>query len=302
MKKALTVPREVLLLEQDRVGDTEYSYDYLCCVSATTGIPPHRLYIVGKECKYGGSSLLLNREQLRGVSDMWYTVWDKRKTYRCVATGLHAAFYLSSTNKRHGILTGSACSIMMMHIEPGMSLLRIKEEVKLGERSSRQNGAVCWVNNDLLEYWKLFREVTVIEDLMYVNHISDSELFESRARILAGLIPLRRYNTPAMKRSPDQETGVSIHSRISFKWMAVDLLNGARYIAGLPSIDEKEVTIDSRGILRIPMDSPQVEYAFASLWSKVDQQWIRINGSHKALNGEYGITIEGVVYVVELTV
>lgn len=294
--RALLVPRAAIDLHEDRVGFTDYLFDWLSCVSSCTGIGTEVLYVAGGQCCYDEKPLLLPTSSIAAIEALWDAFYDLRDTYRVLGTGLYLAYYLSSistgsTKTKYGLLDGTVTSLVLTHVELGQSLRRLREEGALGARSIRQNGAVAWYHEGLYTYWSSFRPTEVLDGIMMVSHLCDSELDESRARLEAGLIPYRRYNTPVMRRAPRSPSNSTPSLRATYKWMAWELLRTLRALANLTPLPESAILIDKKGILRIPMEIPSLEYAFASLWSKINEQWNRIYLVQRSSPSEDGLQV-----------
>lgn len=91
--------------------------------------------------------------------------------------------------------------------------------------------------------------------------------------------------------------------RAAYKWMAWELIRSLRGLAGLTPLREEEILIDKRGVLRIPMETNSLEYAFTSLWSKIDGQWNRIFLVTLASPGEEGpnvVSVDELKYTIYL--
>lgn len=254
----------------------DYMFDFLCVVSSCTGVSPYHLYVTNKRVHFGGEEMLVNRITSSAIKEVWTTVWNGRYDRRCVGVGHYADFYMNKVGLHHGAVLGSLQAILVMFVPVGRTVESFREQVKLGERSTRETGAIILYDETLLSYWQSYRETEVRGNLMYVKHVSESDLLDSRERLLAGLAPRRRYNTSAMRRRPNSDGEITMRDRVVYKWMAYDLLTNLHVMLGLPMIDERDVDVDERGILRIPILSPQAESGFSLLWLKVEGKWERI--------------------------
>lgn len=302
----LTAPREAVLSQDHDVGTTNYHFDYLCCVSAVTGIPVSSLYMSGQGiCGFGNQSLLLDKKTKEEIDTMWSKVAGLLEDYRCVGSGLYAEYYLESIGRMYGSMYSSVSRVLMTHVDPGENLDRIRGDVALGERSFRQSSAVTDYDPLVESYWAKFRSVERAGALLRVPHLCDSELRDSVYRLRTGLVPHRRYNTPAIRREAYSSRGDTTNSRLMYKLMAVILLQDCYTLLNIPStVDQSDIEIDSRGVLRVPMDDSEVESAFASLWLTVDDVWSRIISIRLAEEDDlasprlYLVTLDGIRYAI----
>lgn len=309
MTKIVT-PQEVITAYEDDVGITTYSFDYLCCVSAVLGIPARHIYLSGPGVpSMGGQPLLLSSIDKKEVESTWNIVKELLDTYRVVGSGIYSEYYLETIGQKYGSIHTTNGRVLLIHLDFGQNLDRIRGDVSVGERSIRQGGAVMTHDARIVSYWSRFRRVEIIGTLMYVEHICDSELRESAARLDAGLVPYRRYNTPIMQRGAFSSRGEVTYQRATFKLMGLILINSVHSLLSTNEIVlDGDVLVDERGTLRIPINRAEVEQAFASLWLKVSDIWSRVLSVDLAMENETDtvtnriVTVDNVRYRVTLIV
>jgi hypothetical protein len=252
----------------------EKIYDFFCVVSSHTSIPPDAIYANGTQCAYGGEPLLLDHIALAQIAASWTQLQDIPG--RVVGTGDYTEYWLQTIGRAYTRVEGGYEQLLLVQLSDGEKAETVRDSVLLGTRSLRQSGGVISYNKGLHDYWSAFRPVTFSSRFLHVSHVSESELAESKARLDAGLVPYRRYNTPLIRRRPGEVNLIASTDRAKCKWMALEIINGARMIVNLGKITEDEIMVDNRGILRVPISSPQEENAFASIWLKVNTLWDNI--------------------------
>ena len=276
MKYDLQVPDTAFEVLEGGLMTEDYLFDYLCAVSSCVGIPPTQLYVARRRVYFRDEPLLVDRSSSLAVLTVWQYLWDARFEKRAIGVGYYADFFMDKVGLSHGAVLGTNDAILVMKVPVGRTVNSFREQVALGERSLRQSGIVELLDDSLVAYWQDYREVEVRGSLMYIKHISRSDLVSSRERLQAGLTPRRRYNTPGMRRRPGSNQDITTRQRVEYKWMAYELLSGLHGILNYPSPSQEEIDVDNRGVLHLPVLSPQVESGFTSLWLKVDDRWDRI--------------------------
>jgi hypothetical protein len=245
-------------------------YDFLCCVGACTGISPDVLHVSSGVCYQGSDIVRVTSTVLSDIALVWERV--SKSGMGAVGIGLYTDFYLvSSTPYLYHRVYGTVTHVLLVELPLGRSIDSIRSEAIVGARSVRQQGTVTFYDPLLFDYWSKYRGISVIGNLMAIEHILPVDVAESFHRLQRGLVPHRRYNTPLIRRED-----ITILNRSKYKWMALQLLNGSRAYFGAVPVSESEIIIDERGILRVPISSLVEENAFSSLWSQVEATWERI--------------------------
>lgn len=241
------------------------SSEYLLVVSAVMAIPSRKLYLRADNfVGYQGSPLEATAPEASEINRLWGSILAD--TWSVVGVGYYDELYLNRIKRQHGTCLTSRDTLLLVKLQDGEELSWLQEEVRLGSRSARADGAII-VGASVGKYWRAHRQVEQVGEAIYVHAVSERELEESAARLARGLLPRRVYDTPAYAR------GVGgYNTRVTYKAMALMLLGA---LTQDPSVLE-QLDVTERCEVLLPVPNSYIETVFSSLWLQVTGTWSRI--------------------------
>lgn len=271
--------------------------EYCMLVAAIAKVSPYRVYLTSDGIvKYGSESLILLPGEIQEINKRWQQI--VHDVYYVVGVGEYAEWYLNKINRQYGLIKTSREGVLVTLLGEGESLDMLQNEVQIGVRSLKTQGAIIANSAILEEYWKQYREIEIISDKMFVKNVTEYELYNSALRLSEGLIPRRMIATPAVRNR-----GVDINNlRVVYKAMAILLLGS---ITGEMK-ELEQVDITKRGYVLIPISTPYTEVVFRSLWRWVKGQWNRIKSVREWYQDDYEkenvlkVTVDNFDYGVEV--
>lgn len=279
----------------------EYRRDYEFLVAAYYHASPYKLRVVGnRTVQFGDTFQHIEDLDWITIRQFW-AVYQSREAntpgIRMVGIGHDAVFYMEVCKMTYATLEVAGIPIVMSMPAYGQTLGELVEELKGGIASVREVGCTVPYEEALWNYWTLYRPIDRMipsgsqSGLMRIHHLSDDEVLDSKRRLEQGLIPRRRYATPAIQLGMEDRW----MARLQYKAMAVILLHQVATLINDPNplVPEGDVQIDRNGVLYIPMPSPELEVAFTALWRRVDHPWPRLS---LLVSDGIPFTLDGQVY------